>query len=109
MIGYTLPEIRKLLINLIQSRTPRPPARLVLVHLAPTTPAPGPALPLPSPRLLAHLSAVAVLSINTTKMGPDPGAVEHDDRNGIEHRCHMATGTREAFVILSRSKIGFGR
>ena len=39
----------------------RPRGRLVLVPLAPATPVPGPAMPLPATRLRTHLSAVAVL------------------------------------------------
>ena len=57
MIGYTLPEIRRLLISLVQtSGLTRPRRRLVLVPLAATTPVPGPAVSLPSTRLRAHLS-----------------------------------------------------
>ena len=56
MIGYTLPEIRRLLNSLIQRYAPDPERRLVLVPLAPATPVPGPALPLPAPRLRTHLS-----------------------------------------------------
>ena len=35
----------------------RPGGRMVLVTLAPTTPVPGPAVPLPAPRLCIHLAA----------------------------------------------------
>src|SRR5690348_6826738 len=45
-------------------RFARPPRRLVLVPLAPATPVPGPAMPLPATRLCSHLSAVAVLSVS---------------------------------------------
>jgi SRSO17 transposase len=38
---------------------PRPPARVVLVPVAPTTPVPGPDLPLPAARLRAYPGAVA--------------------------------------------------
>ena len=68
MIGYTLPEIRRLLISLIQACAPDPERRLVLVPLAPTTPVPGPAMPLPATRLRTHLSAVAVLSVTALLM-----------------------------------------
>ena len=47
----------------------RPRGRLVLVPVAPTTPVPGPAMPLPATRLCAHLSAVAVLSVRTAQTG----------------------------------------
>lgn len=39
IIGFTVPEIRRLLVSLIQACAPDPPARLVLVTLATTTPA----------------------------------------------------------------------
>ena len=57
MIGYTLPEIRRLLVSLVQRLRPRPRERLVLVPLAPATPVPGPAMPLPATRLRTDLSA----------------------------------------------------
>ncbi|HLK76680.1 MAG TPA: hypothetical protein VKU77_23940 [Streptosporangiaceae bacterium] len=56
MIGYTLPEIRRLLITLIQGLLTRPRAGLVLVQMAPATPVPGPARPLPATRLRTQLS-----------------------------------------------------
>src|SRR5579862_1556498 len=55
MIGYTLPEIRRLLISLIQADAPVPGGRLVLVPLAPQAPVPGPALSLPAARLCVQL------------------------------------------------------
>ena len=42
---------------------PRSRTRLVLVHMAPKTPAPSPPMPLPATRIPTQLSAVAVLSV----------------------------------------------
>ena len=61
MIGYTLAEIRRLLIKITQQQPPGSRPRLGLVPVAPKTPVPGPRLPLPATRLRPHLSAVAVL------------------------------------------------
>jgi hypothetical protein len=56
MIGYTLPGIRRLLINLIQGYSPGPGRVWSLVEMAPATPVPGPARSLPATRLRTHLS-----------------------------------------------------
>ncbi len=57
MTGYTLPEIRRLLTGLVQRYASDPEEGLVLVPLAPPTPVPGPAVPLPAARLCTDLSA----------------------------------------------------
>ena len=56
MIGYTLPEIRRLLVH-DPARSYRPGACLVLVPLAPKTPTPGPHQPLQATRLRTRLAA----------------------------------------------------
>jgi hypothetical protein len=61
MIAYTVPEIRRLLISLIQTRAPDPDHPMVMVPLAAKTPEPSTSLSLPAPRLRLHMSAVAVL------------------------------------------------
>lgn len=62
MIGYTIPEIRRLPAAL----TVRPTSTNTsgVVTLAPKTPAPSPPQPLQTPRLPTLLSAVAVLVVN---------------------------------------------
>ena len=60
MIGYTLPEIRRLLTSLVQRYSPDP-ERVGSWSSWRKTPAPSPALPLPATRIRTHLSAVAVL------------------------------------------------
>jgi hypothetical protein len=62
MIGCTLPEIRRLLVSLVQACAPDPGGRLVLVPVAPATAVPGPAMPLPAARLRTHLSDRRVAS-----------------------------------------------
>lgn len=58
MIGDTLPEIRRLLISLIQSRAPGPESIWSWSRWRRRRQQPGPALSLPAPRLLTHLNAV---------------------------------------------------
>ena len=63
MIGYTLPEIRRLLISLAQRYLPDPQHAWAWSHWRRSTPVPGPPLPLPATRLCLHLTAVAVLGV----------------------------------------------
>ncbi|MEU6073619.1 helix-turn-helix transcriptional regulator [Micromonospora sp. NPDC047074] len=53
MIGYTVPEIRRLLTALVV-RSTHPPERVWAVLLAQKTPTPSPNLPLPRMRLPMH-------------------------------------------------------
>ena len=62
MIGYTLPEIRRLLISLVQAYAADPEDVWRWVPLASATAVPGPAMPLPAPRLCTHLSGRRVAS-----------------------------------------------
>lgn len=75
MIGYTLPEVRRLLVSLIQRHAPDPRTRLGLVTLATTMPVPGRAMPLLAARIRIRLSAVGKGVHRSWSSGPGATAI----------------------------------